>query len=752
MAGRSFVKSNWLLITVLAAHLLLSMLYSMIVPAWEAYDETEHYLYVRYLITKRALPAYGGLSGRYYDEARQPPLYYILCALATAWVDTSDFQEPPENPFFTWMGNQGGLNLFIHSAETEAFPYRGTILALHTARLVSVLLSTIAVWMTYLTGRIIFPDRKEIALGATAINAFSPTFLFLGSIVNNDILVTLSFSVFLFFLIKVALSRPKHRELLGLGLSLGLALLSKNHAFALVPVALAGLLVAAVRERASPLLFLRWALIVFLVAALVPGWWYLRNFRLYGTPLPGYVAEDISMSDVLPTLSPRRTLFTKGALTFIVSYTFKSFWAYFGWGNVSAGNWIYWLLGVITLAGSIGLFLLLSRKASPSVKLSLAILILNLIAMMAFMAYRTLSYIRLDVFHGRYMVPTISAVSLLLTVGIVQLIPQRLARATIGIVATIMFSLALICLFSYIRPAYARPPILSVVDVQAISHPLDITYGDKMKLTGYEVNKETLKPGEELKLSLYWQALSEMDKDYSIFIHLLGWDGQLLGRRDVYPGRGSYPTSQWKAGDIIRDEYTIPILPEAITPSRCQIEAGLYDFITKERLSPFDREMSYLSVPIIAQVKVVPLEPVEFHPQSKLEANFGNKIALLGYDLDESLLHPGETLHLVLYWQAKGEMREDYTVFTHLLDEENRIHVQRDGQPLGGNYPTSLWTPGERLRDEYELIVSPEVPAGEYRLEVGMYLLSTGERLPVLDKEGRMRDDRIVLEKVQVVP
>lgn len=49
------------------------------------------------------------------------------------------------------------------------------------------------------------------------------------------------------------------------------------------------------------------------------------------------------------------------------------------------------------------------------------------------------------------------------------------------------------------------------------------------------------------------------------------------------------------------------------------------------------------------------------------------------------------------------------------------------------------------MKDEFETPVAAGPPPGKYRLEVGMYLGPTGERLPVLDEKGRVGDNRILL-------
>ena len=127
----------------------------------------------------------------------------------------------------------------------------------------------------------------------------------------------------------------------------------------------------------------------------------------------------------------------------------------------------------------------------------------------------------------------------------------------------------------------------------------------------------------------------------------------------------------------------------------------------------------------------------------------GNKISLLGYNL-ESGFRPGDGIHLTLFWQTLEEMDQDYTVFTHLIDEKQDIWGQKDNQPVDGFYPTSQWEVDEIVRDQYDLFISPDAPPGEYRIEVGMYLVGTGERLETWGEGKRLQKDRILLDKVWI--
>lgn len=123
---------------------------------------------------------------------------------------------------------------------------------------------------------------------------------------------------------------------------------------------------------------------------------------------------------------------------------------------------------------------------------------------------------------------------------------------------------------------------------------------------------------------------------------------------------------------------------------------------------------------------------------------------LLGYSLDREEVAPGETVNVTLYWKALAPLRQDYTVFVHLLGGHNPatgspLWAGHDGQPDGGHYPTTRWQPGEVILDVHPLAVPPDAPPGEYQLEIGLYLLETMERLPANDWLGNPLPDNAAL-------
>jgi hypothetical protein len=348
------------------------------------------------------------------------------------------------------------------------------------------------------------------------------------------------------------------------------------------------------------------------------------------------------------------------------------------------------------------------------------------------------------------------------------------------LIAGLMFVISAVAPFRYIAPAYARPPLLSETDIRAIPNRLDISFGGVMKLLGYNwetgglVNWETGKlvdwesltnlpiyqstslpvyqftnPGDSLTITLYWQSLAEMNQDYSTFVHLLDENELIVAQRDMYPGQGLYPTSLWSVGDTIANRYVL-ILPEtAFAPNRAQLEVGLYDFATGQRLLAYGPNGELLGDNArFQEIEIMPRTEAEV--PNPVHFNFGNRIALVGYNMDRRTASPGETIHLILYWQALSEMEENYTVFTHVLGEENRIWAQHDNWPKNGDAPTSTWEPGQTIADEHELAIYADTPPAVYDVEIGLYLAETGDRLRIVGQGGRLLDDRVLLSKVRV--
>ncbi len=138
-------------------------------------------------------------------------------------------------------------------------------------------------------------------------------------------------------------------------------------------------------------------------------------------------------------------------------------------------------------------------------------------------------------------------------------------------------------------------------------------------------------------------------------------------------------------------------------------------------------------------------------PGHVVGARLGDSIELLGYSLEPDMLSAGQPITLTLFWQADEPPAQDYTVFAHVLGPPNPasdgpVWAGHDSQPDGGHYPTSVWQPGETILDVHRLTLPPDAPAGDYQIEVGLYLLESLERLPASGPGGeRWPGDAVIL-------
>ncbi len=127
------------------------------------------------------------------------------------------------------------------------------------------------------------------------------------------------------------------------------------------------------------------------------------------------------------------------------------------------------------------------------------------------------------------------------------------------------------------------------------------------------------------------------------------------------------------------------------------------------------------------------------------QSDFGERVTLLGYDLDLSQAGAGGAIKLTLYWQAQTEMETAYKVFVHLLDDSEQIIAQVDREPQEGNAPTTGWLSGEVVVDEIEVAVTETMFATQ-SIAVGLYDPQTGKRVPVLNTYGFAVSDNVMLD------
>jgi 4-amino-4-deoxy-L-arabinose transferase-like glycosyltransferase len=297
----------------------------------------------------------------------------------------------------------------------------------------------------------------------------------------------------------------------------------------------------------------------------------------------------------------------------------------------------------------------------------------------------------------------------------------------------------------------------------AVSQQTTALFGRALYLDGYDLGSPGNRPatvgqgqlvvaaGEDLRVTLHWRAGRPLAGSLHVFVHIVGQDGQRFAPADGPPLAGVdgvLPLAHWPVGETLPDRRLLP-LPEGLAPGLYRLEVGLYEPSDGDRLPLLAAEGRELGGALILDYFRVPgpagaALPIPSHASDVDLAGEGDRVRLLGYDLEAGPVAAGSSLELVLYWQAARRVEADYTVFIHLLDGEGHIWGQGDGRPLEGFYPTGLWDPGEVVVDGHRVVVHPGAPPGVYRLAVGLYHLPTGRRLAAAN------DEYLILGEVEV--
>jgi 4-amino-4-deoxy-L-arabinose transferase-like glycosyltransferase len=280
-----------------------------------------------------------------------------------------------------------------------------------------------------------------------------------------------------------------------------------------------------------------------------------------------------------------------------------------------------------------------------------------------------------------------------------------------------------------IVPAAQPPPVNRL----AIQHPLSVDFnnqeGTAVRLLGYNLatNDTVRAPGDPLQLDLIWQGVTKVAEDHGIVVQLADSQGQVAAQSNDSSTLTRDPMSRWRPGYPMRDPHRL-VVPANAAPGAYRLRVA----IAQAGGGPLFRVAGgdFLT---LATVQVSGGRSHDFKPPVvpfPLPATLGDEVGLLGYGPLPETISPGRTIELALYWQALASMTTSYTVFVHLLDQNERLWGQVDTLPGNGTLPTTGWLTGEYLRDTYSFTLKADAPPGTYRIEIGLYDAVTGQRRP----------------------
>jgi hypothetical protein len=255
-----------------------------------------------------------------------------------------------------------------------------------------------------------------------------------------------------------------------------------------------------------------------------------------------------------------------------------------------------------------------------------------------------------------------------------------------------------------------------------------------IRLLGYTGNlaSTTLLAGEPVDLTLFLQA-SQPTVDQQLYVSLLDAQGAGVAGWEGWSPR-QWRSSQWSPGTLVQAPVTF-FTPATLPTGEYQLIAGLLDPATGaqspatqlDQVQIRQRQADFTPPPIAQPLD----QPVRF----------GTHVDLLGYALDRQ----ADSLRLTLFWKVQQTLLPPHHVFVHWDDADGTTIAQDDGAPItpAGPAPTGTWQPGEYLITEHHVILPPGVEGvGEVgtQLRVGLYLPSSGERLPASRADAAVGD------------
>lgn len=577
------LRAGWLAAAVVVLHISLALAWSIAVPIGEGPDEPGHFSYALFLAregrlpVQQAEPAASDVPG----EGHQPPLAYWLMQPALRWLpDDQRVLEMGANPRFRWNGGEEP-NAFFRSSR-DIWPYHGIARAWHLARGISALLGGVTVTLVYLAARRAFPTRPWIALGATAIAAFNPQFIFAHALVSNDpLLITLTSGLLYLCVALVAPRQHAGRKRshgagrwisIGLGPLLGLMLITKQSALLFAPLPCIAIAVSPAMSRRHKLVSL---LLVPTVALLISGWWFVRNARLYGDPFGLTIFREAFASGAF---DPTTWASWRAGLWNLL----RSSWGMFGWLTLPLPDGAYWALATMLALALIGLVASISRGWWAD-QGRLAIVLGSGMALAGAWTIAFALTAGAVAWQGRFLFPAITAFAIVLALGLGAALPARSALATL---TGLLLVLAIALPRGLIVPAYdsyVLPP--QPADFGNVYGRFSWEWKRGVELRDVQLPSEAF-VGETIDVTLTWHALEQLDRPWTVFIILVDDAKQVVSERNAQPLDGAFPTNSWVGGDWIRDPKQVLI---TAPPGSYRVWIGLWDPEEVRRLAMYDR-------------------------------------------------------------------------------------------------------------------------------------------------------------------
>lgn len=785
---------------ILLYFIILGIGYARAIPLFEASDEAEHFIYVHHILERGALPEIQSLEDmakqddlilRWNNQSHHAPLYYLTSALIVSWTERADIADYliPNELIFLRNTVEDNPNKWLHRY-TEASS--DTHIALYILRGFNILIGAGTLILIYLGAKQIF--EEQIALLSTFFTASIPTFIAVNASVSNDGLTIFLYSAGLLWMMyiwrKSQILGAQHVapeltskqsiqqntinkwDTLLISFILAGIALTKLTGVTLFGVIYLALIVGIWKRLWNWQTALQVMIVLGLITLVFAGWWYWRNFQLYGDPLA---------LDATASIWGRTEPLTLSMLPEELLRIGKSFWMMVGYLHfpVFAPDSYYIYLAIVTIIGQIGLIFFLkqisvgaqhvapdevkirngvsenqTQKSLPSsvgtrndvsenettqsqneALKSLSVdgegfregsrsgviylMLFAIFVVTAMLLYGTRS---VDISYGRLLLPAIAAFAPLLIVGWRTLLEKLfilfrrdtsrpyITTSAIGLLIVPLAALAILTPLQIIPHVY--PTLEAVEEIPNAVTNIEWQTGN-LEIRAVDIHQQQVNPNDTLSLDLYIRG-NHPDNPALIITAVDSIRIERLDHIEVYPGMA--------ATNLLPDDtiYRLPMefqldTPDVVLPPRViSINIQWVNLEDDTKLT-FDNGENLLEIQNVTFVD--PRYKVD-KGDNLAQFNSDDSIALRGFNFADTA-RIGESINLSFIWNIENTLNYDWTLTIQLFDSERNFVTQNDGVMWW--YPTSRWATDIAFEDVRTLDIPSDIEAGTYEVRVGWY-------------------------------
>jgi len=465
-------RKTTILLLFLGLSLIRGLIYSAIIPPWQAPDEPKHFEYVKLLYGKRRMIGWSDITPSLERE--------IISSMDEHDYWRSGWFLKRGETFQEMWGNtshkleQPPLSYILYVIPLPLFPGEDMALQLYAMRCISIILSALIVVIAFLTIDELFPNNEFLLIGIVAFIVFLPMHTFMTSSVNSDHLAELFTSLLMLSWIVIFKKGLTRLRIVSIGLSAILGLFAKRTALVAIPTCIVAVpIYLGGRASRAQLSWSKLALVIGLATVAIGTGICLGGRLQIAQSFPRlskvinhvYTYYLFLPSEQFP-FTFHQGYFSHEALQVYRSWVesmFESFWGNFGWLKIRLDTPLYLLMGLVSLAAFIGLCLFSSRVARIPHLLTKwqkkSLLLFSLSVLFDFIIIiakqiRDWGYEWGGRPQGRFLFPVIIPIATLFMLGLRELVPARYQKRFLLVYIGCFIAFDSLCLIRYIIPFF----------------------------------------------------------------------------------------------------------------------------------------------------------------------------------------------------------------------------------------------------------------------------------------------------------